>query len=143
MAEYNGTIELISGLVPKNNGDFPLVQAKDVAMPDGSRLSDMTSGAYPIVDASTTEIPSIEDGTVKAISPETYYLFGEVDSLIVYPVEPNDGKMHEFCFEFIPSNNFEGFSVYGGCKWATEAQFTAGKTCQVSIMHGIGVMISA
>jgi hypothetical protein len=31
MAEYNGTIELISGITPKNNGTFPLVNAKDVA----------------------------------------------------------------------------------------------------------------
>lgn len=31
MAEYNGTIELISGITPKNNGDFALVNAKDVA----------------------------------------------------------------------------------------------------------------
>lgn len=31
MSEYKGSIELISGLKPKNNGDFPLVEAKDVA----------------------------------------------------------------------------------------------------------------
>ena len=31
MAEYNGTIELISGITPKNNGNFALVNAKDVA----------------------------------------------------------------------------------------------------------------
>jgi hypothetical protein len=43
MAEYKGTVELISGITPKNNGDFPLVNAKDVQMPDGSRLSDLES----------------------------------------------------------------------------------------------------
>ena len=31
MAEYNGTIELISGITPKNKGNFALVNAKDVA----------------------------------------------------------------------------------------------------------------
>ena len=41
MAEYKGTVELISGITPKNNGDFPLVNAKDVQMPDGSRLSEL------------------------------------------------------------------------------------------------------
>ena len=39
MAEYNGTIELISGITPKNNGTFPLVNAKDVAFyEDGKEI---------------------------------------------------------------------------------------------------------
>ena len=41
MAEYNGSIELIAGLKPKNNGDFPLVNAPDVLLTDGRRLSDI------------------------------------------------------------------------------------------------------
>lgn len=35
MAEYKGSIELIGGLTQKNNGDFPLVHAKDVAFKEG------------------------------------------------------------------------------------------------------------
>ena len=36
---YNGSIDLISGLRPKNNGTFPLLQAKDVqTREDGTRL---------------------------------------------------------------------------------------------------------
>ena len=31
MAEFKGGIELISGIKPKNNQDFPLVRAQDVA----------------------------------------------------------------------------------------------------------------
>ena len=31
MADFKGGIELISGLKPKNDGEFPLVRAKDVA----------------------------------------------------------------------------------------------------------------
>ena len=39
MAEYKGSIELISGLKPKNNGDFALVNAKDIQVDDaGTRL---------------------------------------------------------------------------------------------------------
>ena len=38
MTEYNGGIELISGITPKNGGDFALVHAKDIEMNDGSRL---------------------------------------------------------------------------------------------------------
>ena len=39
MSEYNGTIELISGITPKNGGTFPLVSDKDVQMSNGERLS--------------------------------------------------------------------------------------------------------
>lgn len=35
---YEGSIELISGIKPKNNGSFPLVDAKDVRVDDNTRL---------------------------------------------------------------------------------------------------------
>lgn len=54
MAEYKGTVELISGITPKNNGDFPLVNAKDVQMPDGSRLSDLESKVCFTTDETLT-----------------------------------------------------------------------------------------
>lgn len=41
MSEYNGTIELISGITPKNGGTFPLVNDKDVLLSNGARLSDL------------------------------------------------------------------------------------------------------
>jgi len=42
MAEYNGTIDLISGIRPKNNGSFPLVDAKDIQTDDsGKRLNEV------------------------------------------------------------------------------------------------------
>ena len=37
---YNGSIDLISGVRPKNGGDFPLVDAGDVRVDDSHRLSD-------------------------------------------------------------------------------------------------------
>ena len=41
MAEYKGTVELIGGLTPKNNGSFPLVSAKDIQVDDsGKRLDE-------------------------------------------------------------------------------------------------------
>lgn len=38
---YEGTIDLISGLRPKNGGSFPLVDAKDVRIDDEARLSNV------------------------------------------------------------------------------------------------------
>ena len=35
---YQGSVELISGITPKNNGSFPLVHAKDVYVDDNTRL---------------------------------------------------------------------------------------------------------
>ena len=64
MAEYNGTIDLISGLRPKNGGSFPLVNAPDVLLTDGRRLSDIDfdnlggSDTFPVtfvVDPETME----------------------------------------------------------------------------------------
>jgi len=49
MNEYKGTIELISGLTPKNGCHFALIHAKDVQMNDGTRLSEC--GAVPIAAA--------------------------------------------------------------------------------------------
>lgn len=40
MAKYNGSVDLISGLRPKNNGTFPLMEAKDIqTSDDGTRLN--------------------------------------------------------------------------------------------------------
>ena len=41
-------VELISKIKPKNNGTFPLVDAEDVAMPDGTRLSDFKGGVTSV-----------------------------------------------------------------------------------------------
>lgn len=112
------------------SGDFPLVEAKDVEMPDGSRLSEL-SVSYPVEEAKTD------------ILPERYYAFGEVDRLEVNLVEVNDGKAHEYYFEFTPTEDFNALTVTPTPKWARSPQYPAGKTCQVSILRGIGVMINA
>lgn len=42
-------IELISKIKPKNGGTFPMVDAEDVLMPDGSRLSTFKPSGLPDV----------------------------------------------------------------------------------------------
>lgn len=58
MAKYKFTVDLISGLRPKNNADFPLVKAHDVQVDeDGTRLDEVlkngggTGGGLPEVTA--------------------------------------------------------------------------------------------
>ena len=77
------------------------------------------------------------------LQPETYYAFGEVGSLSVTLVEPNDGKVHEYCFEFKPTTENFALTVTPGVTWVKAPQYPVGKTCQVSILRGIGVMVCA
>ena len=57
MAENKYGVELISGIAPKNNGSFPLVHAKDVEMPDGTRLSALT-----IPEQEKCTLPTVTSG---------------------------------------------------------------------------------
>ena len=123
-------LELIDKIKPKNGGKFPLMDAEDVLMPDGKRLSEFRS-VYPV------------EGGAADLQPETYYDFGSVDALSVNLVDPGDGLAHEFCFEFKPTEKFSGLTVTPPVTWASDPQFPEGKTCQVSILRGIGVMICA
>ena len=231
-------IELIGKIKPKNNGTFAMVDASDVEMPDGSRLtahleakdaevseqmatlSGKDTELAGQINAHGEKISALEakdtalsgqigtlsgqvntqgqqitalgqkdtalDQQIEALSqadqalvkadealakrtkavedtlaefsvsypietsgtelqPETYYVFGSVDSLSVTLVDPNDGKVHEYCFEFKPSASFkeESLSITPKPNWANQLQFAEGKTCQVSIMRGIGVMVCA
>lgn len=57
---YNGSVELISGLKPKNNGNFPLVHAHDVQVDSqGTRLDEKLSsigdGLSPTIDVVDVE----------------------------------------------------------------------------------------
>ena len=64
MAIYNGSIELISGLKPKNGNDFPLVTAHNVQVDDnGTRLDEVLAGGG-IVKMEAPEI-SITGNIVK------------------------------------------------------------------------------
>lgn len=66
---YNGSIELISGLKPKNGGDFPLVNAPDVQVnEDGTRL--------PVMLAKITEVQSV-DALPENPDPNVLYLIRE------------------------------------------------------------------
>ena len=50
MTENKYGVELISGSTPKNSGSFPLIHAKDVEMPDGTRLSEFKTVMENYID---------------------------------------------------------------------------------------------
>lgn len=93
--------------------------------------ADDISNSYTIVEAD------------EQLLPEHYHVFGEVDSLDVTLVEADDGKAHEYCFEFIPSASFSGLTITPEPAWVTDPEYVTGKTCQVSILRGLAVMVCA
>ena len=66
---YNGSVELISGIKPKNGGTFPLVNAQDVQVgEDGTRL--------PAKLEKITEVQSV-DALPENPDPNVLYLIRE------------------------------------------------------------------
>lgn len=135
MSEYKFGIELISGLTPPENLDFPLVQDKDVLLSNGKRLSEINlkepNLGYPI-----------QNGTSK-LKPDTYYTFGSVDSLELELEELDDGLVHEYCFEFSPTEAFRLLEVSPEVKWVAEPLYVPGKLYQVSIVRQLGIIVTA
>lgn len=118
----------------KPDGTFPIAEAGDVSMPDGTRLDEFLEDitlAYPVETSGTQ------------LQPETYYSFGEVNELTLELVDPGDGLAHEYCFDFIPTENFTNLNITPTVNWMIPCVFLSGKTHQASIMQGIGVMIRA
>lgn len=154
-------------------GKFPLVGAHSVSVTDEQRLdeylNEQESELNGLMNTALAQMASmmatdsaldkrtkaledtLEDLSVSypietsgtELQPETYYAFGEVDSLSVSLVDPNDGKVHEYCFEFKPKTDKFTLAVSPNVTWAGEPQYPVGKTCQVSILRGIGVMVCA
>lgn len=96
----------------------------------GTRLSNL-SVSYPL-EAGAAEL-----------QPDRYYVFGKVSELSLTLAEVDDGKVHEYCFEFIPTGAFTELNITPEVKWATPCVFTAGDVHQVSILRSVGVMIRA
>lgn len=117
----------VLGTVKPKNGKSPVAEAQDILMPDGSRLSDFDSVA-PVVPGTAV------------LEPETYYVFGTVEELAVTLEQKDDGKAHEFTFEFIPSADFRGMVITPEPVWLREPQYPAGRRCIVSIVRGLAVM---
>lgn len=60
--EYQGSIELIGGLKPKNNGSFPLMEAKDIQVDsEGTRLDAALNGINTSVILTLAEYQELEN----------------------------------------------------------------------------------
>lgn len=69
---YDGSIELLSGIKPKNNGTFPLVNAEDVYVDSDNRLDDALAKIGDGLKLNEDALSLTNDGT--AVSGGTVYL---------------------------------------------------------------------
>lgn len=102
-----------------------------------------------LIDAVAKDVSTIAQSTIPDIlpgapvlEPETYYEFGSVDSLEVTLAEKVDGKAHEYMFEFVPGESFQGLTITPEPQWIKAPQYPAGRRCVVSIIRGVGVTIN-
>lgn len=105
------------------------------------------AGGYTGTEAEFAEMMAsvvypVTDGTAE-LQPERFYAFGEVNALSVTLAEVNDGLAHEYCFEFTAAESFEGLTIEPAPKWVSEPYIESGKTYQVSVLRGIGVIVGA
>lgn len=108
-------------------------KSKKLIVPWGSIVDvPEISLALPLVEAVTADI-----------EPETYTAFGKVDSLEVNLLQKNDELVHEYTFEFIPSENFTGLTVTPEVKWVNDLHFEPNRIHQASIVRGVGILVYA
>lgn len=86
---------------------------------------------YPIINTTQSTIE---------IKPNTYYRFGNVDSLNITFTSSDSSYTQEYCFEFI-ANESTTLNLPDTVKWIKNPQIESGKTYQVSILNNIGVII--
>lgn len=138
-------------LLNPGNDSIILGQTYDYFTRNNNKLSNSVGSITQKIETQITNI----NNTINTISiqviesknvdlePNIYQVFGEVDSLQVNLVPANNNLINEYCFEFIPTENFTELTITPAVKWANAPQYPAGKTCQVSIVRDVGVFVCA
>lgn len=125
--------------------------------PNALTFTGAVTGRYDGSSAVTVNVPSGggSGGTVgypvvtmtastADLTPNTYYKWGEAAALDITLAEPADtGVTNEYCFEFVSGETGTTLSVPDTVKWVKEPEIEAGKTYQVSILNGVGVICGA
>ena len=105
-------------------------EAVSVEIPEG-----VAGGIYPVV--------SMTDATAE-LAPNTFYRWGEIAALSITLETPtNEAITNEYCFEFVSGSTATTLTVPDTIRWAQEPSIDTGKTYQVSILNGIGVIVGA
>lgn len=135
----NGTqIGYYNGETQEASGIFFAMCARDIDLFKEQRLDQYVKDT----DARFERViyPVVEGGSDQTLVPEQHYVFGSVKELTVKLEQKNDGKAHEYWFEFEPTEDFAGLTISPAVRWMAEPQYPAGKKCIVGIVRGMAVM---
>lgn len=144
--DENGKV-LIEGTTVKaqhlkhiENGIEAVTNTADAA---SARISDLIEDIEEVREqAEQAGGYKLEEGT-NNLEAGKYYVFGEVSELALTLAEADVTKANVYCFEFIAAEGFSGLTITPEPRWVSELNYVAGKTHQVSILRGIGVMVCA
>ena len=92
------------------------------------------AAAYPLIDTAES---------VKELSPNIYYKWGEMSALTITLSAETTGIVNEFCGEFVSGTIPTTFSVPESVAWPNGLTVESNKTYQFSIVNGIGVIVGA
>ena len=91
------------------------------------------SSAYPRVDHGVTN-------TTFSLSPNTFYVWGEVDTLDLSFAEEQAGVANEYLFQFTSSEEPTTLTLPDTIQWVNEVKIESKKIHQVSVMDNIGII---
>ena len=98
-----------------------------------------SSSAYPQIDAGL-------DGDTFDIVPNTFYVFGEKTDLDITFIDAessgNGGKACEYLFQFTSGSEGTTLVLNDDIKWASELVIEPNKIYQISILNGLGTVMS-
>lgn len=92
------------------------------------------TAGYPVV---------VMTASAAELTPNTYYKWGEIAALSITLGAEIAGITNEYCFEFVSGVTATTLTVPDTIAWVQEPSIEAGKTYQVSILNGIGVIYGA
>lgn len=120
-----------NGKTPVKGTDyFTEAEIQDVA----KQAAALVPGNYP---------KSLETEPQKTISPNIYYVWGEMAELDITLGEAVPGITNEYCGQFTSGEIATTFSVPESIKWVGGLSVPKNSICQFSIVNNVGVMISA
>lgn len=121
----------LGGVMPVSKTDE---MTQSVGVDGAGGLWARPGGIYPVI-AMTADTADL--------APNTFYKWGEIDTLTITLGAETEGITNEFCFEFVSGETATTLTVPDTIKWVQEPTIEAGKTYQVSILNQIGVIVGA
>lgn len=100
--------------------------------------SSNSGSAYPYVDGNPDGAALLS----KEILPNVFYDFGEVSTLDLSLGDAISGVMNEYIFQFTSGSTATTLILPDGIKWTEDVVIESDKIYQISIVNGLGVMMS-